>query len=88
MRKKGKKLKIPYHASAAAIRDGNLPYITAICVIWRQLALYNNYLPLFLTITVGSLSPLLVILILICVRNPLNLYNFFIKYLTNNILTD
>ena len=29
--KKGKELKVPYHASAAATRDGNLPYVTATC---------------------------------------------------------
>ena len=31
--KKGKELKVPYHASAAVIRDGNLPYVTATCHI-------------------------------------------------------
>ena len=39
-------------------------------------------------ITVGSPSPLLMILILTYMRNPLNLYTFLLKYLTNGILTD
>ena len=30
---RGKKFKIPYYASAAAVRDGNLPYIKAACLI-------------------------------------------------------
>ena len=28
----GKELKVPHHASAAAVCDGNLPYIMAICL--------------------------------------------------------
>ena len=36
--------------------------------------------------TVSSPSPLLVILILIYIKNPLNLYSSPIKYLTNSIL--
>ena len=39
-RERGKELKIPYYASAAAARDGNLP----------QLALNNGHLPLFPTV--------------------------------------
>ena len=31
--KKGEELKVPYYASAAVIRDSNLPYITATCHI-------------------------------------------------------
>ena len=30
--KKGEELKVPYHASAAATRDGNLPHVTATCL--------------------------------------------------------
>jgi hypothetical protein len=37
-KERGKKLKVPHHASAAAARDGNLP----------QLAPNNGHLPLFL----------------------------------------
>ena len=40
--KKGKKLKVPYHASAAVTRDGNLPHVTATCHTWRQFASYYN----------------------------------------------
>ena len=29
---RGKELKIPYYTSAAAARDGNLPYIKATCL--------------------------------------------------------
>ena len=29
---RGKELKIPHHASAAAARDSNLPYIKATCL--------------------------------------------------------
>ena len=39
-RERGKELKVPHHASAAAVRDGNLP----------QLALNNGHLPLFPTL--------------------------------------
>ena len=28
-KERGKEFKVPYHASAAAARDGNLPYIKA-----------------------------------------------------------
>ena len=38
---RGKELKVPHHASAAAVRDGNLP----------QLALNNGHLPLFPTVS-------------------------------------
>ena len=31
--KKGEELKVPYPASTAATRDGNLPYMTATCLI-------------------------------------------------------
>ena len=30
---RGKELKVPYHASAAAACDGNLPYVKAACLI-------------------------------------------------------
>ena len=29
--RKGEELKVPYHASVAATRDGNLPRVTATC---------------------------------------------------------
>ena len=29
--RKGKELKVPYYASVAAIRNGNLPRVTATC---------------------------------------------------------
>ena len=29
---RGKELKVPHHASAAAARDGNLPYMKATCL--------------------------------------------------------
>ena len=48
---RGKELKVPYYASAAAARDGNLPYIKATCLTLRQLALNNGHLPLFPTKT-------------------------------------
>ena len=38
---KGKEIKVPHHASAAAVHDGNLPYIIAIC-------LYSQHKPLYL----------------------------------------
>ena len=31
-RERGKELKVPHHASAAAVRDGNLPYVKATCL--------------------------------------------------------
>ena len=31
--KRGKELKVPHHASTAAVRDGNLPYVKATCLI-------------------------------------------------------
>jgi len=40
--KKGEELKVPYHASAAVTRDGNLPHVTATCHTWRQFASYCN----------------------------------------------
>ena len=30
--RKGKEPKVPYHASAAAARNGKLPYMAAICL--------------------------------------------------------
>ena len=38
--------------------------------------------------TINSLGPLLVILILTYIRNPLSLYTFLLKCLTNSILTN
>jgi hypothetical protein len=46
----GKEFKILYCANAAAAYDGNIPYIMANCLTQRQFALFNNYLPLFLTL--------------------------------------
>ena len=46
-KERGKELKVPHHASAAAVYDGNLHYIKATCLILKQLALNNGRLPLF-----------------------------------------
>jgi len=46
-KEKGEELKVPYYASAAAVRDGNLPHVTVTCYTWWQYALYSDYLPLF-----------------------------------------
>ena len=53
-------------------------------------ALPNKYNPIQATyfITVGSPSPLLIILILTYIRNPFNLYISPLKRLTNGILTN
>ena len=50
----------------------------------------NKYNPIQATyyITVNSSSPLLTILILIYIKNPLNLYTSPLNYLTDGILTD
>ena len=32
IKERGKELKVSYHASAAAVCDGNLPYIKATCL--------------------------------------------------------
>ena len=65
------------------------------CIFVRQGLNYFNALPdkynpvqATYSIIVGSPSPLLMILILIYVRNPFNLYTFLLKYLTDGILTD
>ena len=34
---RGKELKVPHHANAAAVRDGNLPYIMAILRTKKEL---------------------------------------------------
>jgi len=52
LEERGKKLKVPHHASAAAARDGNLPHVTATCHTWWQYALYSDHLPLFPTVIV------------------------------------
>ena len=39
-KERGKELKVPHHASAAAVRDGNLPYIIAT-------SLYSQHWQLF-----------------------------------------
>ena len=36
IKERGKELKVPYYASAAAVCDGNLPYIMAICLYSQQ----------------------------------------------------
>ena len=50
----------------------------------------NKYNPVQATyfIIVGSSGPLLMILILTYIKNPLNLYTSPLKRLTNSILTD
>ena len=48
----------------------------------------NNPVQAIYFITVSSPGPLLVILILTYVKNPLNLYTSLLKYLTAGILTD
>ena len=52
--------------------------------------LFNKYNPTQATyfITVGSPGPLLIILILTYIRNPLNLYTSPLKCSTNSILTN
>ena len=32
IKERGEELKVPYYASAAAARDGNLPYVKATCL--------------------------------------------------------
>ena len=49
LEERGEELKVPYHASVAAARDGNLPYVMATCHTWWQYALYSDHLPLFPT---------------------------------------
>ena len=34
---RGEELKVPHHASAAAARDGNLPYTIATCLYSQQI---------------------------------------------------
>jgi len=51
VKERGKELKVPYHASAAAARDGNLPHVTATCHMWWQYASYSDHLPLFPTLS-------------------------------------
>jgi hypothetical protein len=46
----GEELKVPHHASAAAVRDGNMPHVMANRLIQRQFASCNNHLPLFPTL--------------------------------------
>ena len=54
----------------------------------NTLPIKNNPAQAIYSITVGSPGPLLVILILICVRNPLNLQTSPEKRLTDGILTN
>ena len=62
-------------------------------ILVRQGLNYSNALPnknnpaqAICFMDVGSPRPLLVILILICVRNPLSLYSSPLKYATDGIL--
>ena len=48
----------------------------------------NNPIQATYFITVGSPSPLLIILILTYIKNPFNLYTSLLKRLTNGILTN
>ena len=50
------------------------------------LSIKNNPVQITCFIAIGNPGPLLVILILICIRNPLNLQAFSKKCLTNSIL--
>ena len=50
IKERGKKLKVPYYTSAAAVRDGNLPYIKVTCLNLPQImatCLYSQYWQLF-----------------------------------------
>ena len=65
------------------------------CILVKQglnyfntLSIKNNPVQATYSITISSPSPLLVILILICIRNPFNLQAFPKKYSTNSILTN
>jgi hypothetical protein len=49
-KKRGKEFNVPYYASTTAAYNSNMPYIIANRLIQRQFALYNNHLPLFLTL--------------------------------------
>jgi hypothetical protein len=51
IQKMGEGFKVPYHASAAAVYNGNMPYMMANRLTQRQFVLYNNYLLLFPTVT-------------------------------------
>ena len=50
---RGEELKVPYYASAVAVRDGNVPHVKATCLTSRQHALNNSHLPLFPTYIKG-----------------------------------
>ena len=39
-KERGEELKVPHHASAAAVRDGNLPQIIAICLYSQHYIFY------------------------------------------------
>ena len=65
------------------------------CIFVRQGLNYSNTFPnkynpaqAIYFIIVGSPSPLLMILILTYIRNPLNLYTSPLNYLTDGILTN
>ena len=42
IKKRGKELKVPHHASAVAARDGNMPHVKATCLIQLPLAFIPN----------------------------------------------
>ena len=82
-------IKNMYHTSILVVL---IPFS---CILVKQglnysntLSVKNNPVQATYSITVSSPSPLLVILILICVRNPLNLQASPEKHLTDSILTD
>ena len=50
IKERGEELKVPYYASGAAARDGNLPHVTATYYTWWQYVSYSDHLPLFLTL--------------------------------------
>ena len=65
------------------------------CISVKQGLNYSNTLPnkynpiqATCSIIVGSPGPLLIILILTYIKNPLNLYAFSLKCLTDGILTN
>ena len=51
-RRRGKELKVPHYASAAAVRDGNLPYIIATCLYSQHWQLFFYGCPLYITDTI------------------------------------
>ena len=55
IKKRGKEFKVPHYASTTAARDGNLPYIIAICLYSQQN--YNKiFIYLFKTLNIQYLK--------------------------------